>query len=448
MGVAGLAALALVTAACGSGAGAGQGAAAPPPAARSSMLTSLSAGHGAAWAVVEVGGSRAAHNNFWQLLVRPAGRPGVAAGHPAGRGRQRRPGRHGPGAPAPPPAAPGLVAGFVPSQDLTFSPLATSRDGGRHWAPGLLPSGLAAAASALAAGPDGRLLALTRSRGAAVRARAAPAGSPLVTTKALAASPAGRSCGLTGLTAVAFGSAGAPLLAGACSHPGVTGIFSGSGRPVAAGRRGAARCVRRPAGHRCAADDDRAGKADRAPRRRSRPGPAPATAGRARPGPRTWPRPGSATASRGPRLRCCRWAAGTLVSTAAGADGTAGVIMTGGRAAVIRPATRIRSGGGLDGPARSARRRGGSGAGPGTSGQRALRGPDHGHDLAARRGRHQLVAGPEADHPGPLRLLRLTGRRPRLTSALRTGGRRPSPPGSTVRAAWPARGPGPTAQPP
>ena len=72
MGGAGLAALALVTAACGSGARAGQGAAAPPPAARPSMLTSLSAGHGAAWAVVEVGGSRAAHNNFWQLLVRPA----------------------------------------------------------------------------------------------------------------------------------------------------------------------------------------------------------------------------------------------------------------------------------------------------------------------------------------------------------------------------------------
>src|SRR4029079_13829265 len=58
--------------ACGSGARAGQGAAAPPPAARSSMLTSLSAGHGAASAGVEGGGSRAAHNNFWQLLVRPA----------------------------------------------------------------------------------------------------------------------------------------------------------------------------------------------------------------------------------------------------------------------------------------------------------------------------------------------------------------------------------------
>jgi len=75
----GLAALALLTAACGSsGAGPGQAAAAPPAAARPSMLTSLSAGHGAAWAVVEVGGSRAEHNNFWQLLVRPADRQACA----------------------------------------------------------------------------------------------------------------------------------------------------------------------------------------------------------------------------------------------------------------------------------------------------------------------------------------------------------------------------------
>ena len=39
----------------------------------------------------------------------------------------------------------------------------------------------------------------------------------LVTERALAATPAGRSCGLTGLTAVAFGPGGTPLLGGGCT---------------------------------------------------------------------------------------------------------------------------------------------------------------------------------------------------------------------------------------
>src|SRR5262249_19061866 len=104
---AGLAALALVTAACGSsGAGARQGAAAPPPAARPSMLTSLSAGHGAAWAVLEVGGSRAQHNNFWQLLVRPAAGQAWRLATPPGVADNGGLVAAGPG------ATPGLIAGF------------------------------------------------------------------------------------------------------------------------------------------------------------------------------------------------------------------------------------------------------------------------------------------------------------------------------------------------
>jgi hypothetical protein len=338
MGGAGLAALALVTAACGSGAGAGQSAAAPPAAARPSMLTSLSAGHGAAWAVVEVGGSRATHNNFWQLLVRPAAGQAWRLATPPGvadNGGLVASGPGGPGSADPASAAPDLVAGFVPSQDLTFSPLASSRDGGRHWAPGLLPAGLAAAASALAAGPDGRLLALTGA-GVQLSGRGGTGWSPLVTTKALAASPAGRSCGLTGLTAVAFGSAGAPLLAGACSHPGVTGIFSESGgqwrlaglnppaafagRPVtvvqltatAPGRLTALLAAGPPparsAGTEASLAQDLAA----------------AWFGDGQP----WTT--SALLPLGGR---------TLASTAAGSDGTLGVILTGGRAAVIRPGT-------------------------------------------------------------------------------------------------------------
>jgi hypothetical protein len=333
MGVAGLAALALVTAACGSGAGAGQGAAAPPAAARSSMLTSLSAGHGAAWAVVEVGGSRAAHNNFWQLLVRPAAGQAWRLATPPGVADNGGLVATGPGTAA---TAPGLVAGFVPSQDLTFSPLASSRDGGRHWAPGLLPAGLAAAASALAAGPDDRLLALTGA-GVQLSSRGGTGWSPLVTTKALAASPAGRSCGLTGLTAVAFGSAGRPLLAGACSHPGVTGIFflSGSqwrlaglkppagfaGRPVTVVQLTATAPGKLTA--LLAAGPPRAGAG------------ASAGAGPAQDLAAAWLGDGQPWTTSAPLPLGGR----NLVSTAAGSGGTAGVILTGGRAAVIRPAT-------------------------------------------------------------------------------------------------------------
>ena len=327
MGLAGVAALALVAAACGSGAGTGQAADALPPAARPSMLTSLAAGHGAAWAVLEIGGSRTAHNNFWQLLVRPAAGQAWRLATPPGVADN--------GGLVAASTPPGLIAGFVPSQDLTFSPLASSHDDGQRWSPGLLPSGLAAAASALAAGPDGRLLALTRT-GVQLSGSNGAGWSPLVSTKALAASPAGRSCGLTGLTAVAFGSAGAPLLAGACRRPGVTGIFflSGSQWRLAG--------LKPPAGF--------AGRpvtvvqlTSTAPGKLTAllaAGPAPAGpgvsagTGTARDLAAAWLGDGQPWTTSAPLPLSGR----QLVSTAAGSDGSAGVILTGGRAAVIHPA--------------------------------------------------------------------------------------------------------------
>jgi hypothetical protein len=292
------------------------------------MLTSLSAGHGAAWAVVEVGGSRAAHNNFWQLLVRPAAGQAWRLATPPGvadNGGLVATSPGGPGSAGTASAAPGLVAGFVPSQDLTFSPLASSRDGGRHWVPGLLPAGLAAAASALAAGPDDRLLALTGT-GVQLSGRGGTGWSPLVTTEALAASPAGRSCGLTGLTAVAFGSSGAPLLAGACSHPGVTGIF------VQSGGQWRLAGLKPPAGF--------AGRPVTVVQlTMTAPGKLTALlaagTGTGRDLAAAWLGDGQPWTTSAPLPLGGR----NLVSTAAGSDGTAGVILTGGRAAVIRPAT-------------------------------------------------------------------------------------------------------------
>ncbi len=47
---------------------------------------------------------------------------------------------------------------------------------------------------------------------------------------AIAASPAGRTCGLTGLTAVAFTPQGTPMVAGACDRTSAPGIFAEAGR--------------------------------------------------------------------------------------------------------------------------------------------------------------------------------------------------------------------------
>ncbi len=211
----------LLLAGCGSRPAAG-----PAPAAVSAaappLATSLAVPGGPSWAVVEMGGSSARHDNFWQLLARPAGAAHWALATPPGVAANG-------GLVAASPGGLTLVAGFNPSQDLTFSPLASTRDGGARWTPGLLPAGLASVPSALAAGPGGKLIALT-SRGMAELA--APGGSGwtrLTSLASLAATPAGRSCGLTGLTAAGFTAAGAPLLAGSCAHAGVAGIFAYAG---------------------------------------------------------------------------------------------------------------------------------------------------------------------------------------------------------------------------
>jgi hypothetical protein len=86
--------------------------------------------------------------------------------------------------------------------------------------------GLAAAPDALAAGPGGRLIALTTDGRVEVGTGAGTAWTPLSSTGALATTPAARSCGLTGLTGAAFGSSGFPILAGDCSRPGTVGILA------------------------------------------------------------------------------------------------------------------------------------------------------------------------------------------------------------------------------
>ena len=214
----GAALAAILVAGCGS-----TPTAAPAPAAvsaaRPPLVTSLTIPGGPSWAIVEMGGSSAKHNNFWQLLTRPAGTASWRLATPPGVADNG-------GLVAASPGGPALVAGFNPSQDLTFSPLASTSDGGVRWTPSLLPAGIARVPSALGTAPGGKLIVLT-GRGQAELATPGVAGwTRLASLASLAATPAGRSCGLKSLTAAAFSPLGVPLLAGRCAAPGVAGIFA------------------------------------------------------------------------------------------------------------------------------------------------------------------------------------------------------------------------------
>jgi hypothetical protein len=212
---------AAVTAGCGAAVSAGPGLAPGAPSAGTSFLaTSLGTASGT-WAITVMGGSAASHNNFWQLFVRPAGSaewklvtpPGVADNGglvTAGTGGQS------------------LITGIRPSQDLTYTPLATTRNGGRAWSPaGPLDAALANAPDALAAAPGtGRLLALLTNGTVKVAAPGYTRWATLATQRSLATTSAGRRCGLTALTAGAFTLSGTPLLAGRCSRPGTAGVFA------------------------------------------------------------------------------------------------------------------------------------------------------------------------------------------------------------------------------
>ena len=197
----------------------------PGPAAVTVPLgTSLVTAQGT-WAIAVMGGSAASNNNFWQLFVRPAGASRWSLVTPEGAADN--------GGLVAAGASTSLVVGFRPSQNLTYSPLATSADTGKNWTPGLLYADLADSPGALAISPSGRTLALLQDGTiqTATTAGAAAAGqwTPLTTRRALAASAPGRSCGLTGVVAVSFGPNKDPMAAGSCTRPGVAGVFTDAG---------------------------------------------------------------------------------------------------------------------------------------------------------------------------------------------------------------------------
>jgi hypothetical protein len=201
------------------------------------LATSLAGADGTSWAVVEMGGSAATYNNFWELFARPADGAAWKLVTPAGVAS------NGGLVMAQSGSGDELVTGFRPTQDLTFSPLAASADAGAAWSqqPPLNP-GLANVPSALADNAAGRLLALTDAGDVESGTGDGARWTRLTTLRTLADTAPGRACGLTELTAVAWTPAGAPMVAGDCSKPGAAGIFtrsSGTWRAVGPALAGA-----------------------------------------------------------------------------------------------------------------------------------------------------------------------------------------------------------------
>jgi hypothetical protein len=189
---------------------------APAPSLALSTATS-----GATWADLVLGGSAAGHNNFWQLFARPAGTtrwrlvtpPGMASN--GGFALAGLAGRS-------------FLAAFRPSQNMHYSPLVSSADNGAHWSTGQLAAGLAAVPDALASSPDGTALIALTAHGVQWSRDSGGKWTSLATRRFLAATAAGRTCGLTGLTAAALSPGSTPLAGGTCTRPGVTGIFAHS----------------------------------------------------------------------------------------------------------------------------------------------------------------------------------------------------------------------------
>jgi hypothetical protein len=189
---------------------------APAPSLALSAATS-----GATWATLVLGGSAAGHNNFWQLFARPGGTTRWRLVTPPGMASNGGFALAGP-------AGRSFLAAFRPSQNIRYSPLVSSADNGAHWSTGQLAAGLAAVPDALASSPDGTALIALTAHGVQWSRDSGGDWASLATGRSLAATAAGRRCGLTRLTAAAFSPGNTPLAAGTCTRPGMAGIFAHS----------------------------------------------------------------------------------------------------------------------------------------------------------------------------------------------------------------------------
>jgi hypothetical protein len=195
-------------------------------------LTTTWTGTQGSWAVVPMGHRDQSLNTFWQLLFRPVGASAWQLVTPVGVADNG-------GLVADGGSTATVTAGFEPTQDLRYSPLARSTDSGSRWSTGILPAGLLAVPDAVSGTPGGGTLALVRSSGGSLVTSTGNLSSWRVLARraSLVATPAGRACGLVALRAIAA-IAGSPEVGGSCTRPGVVGILvDKGGRWSAAGVR-------------------------------------------------------------------------------------------------------------------------------------------------------------------------------------------------------------------
>lgn len=195
------------------------GSSAAANAAAVSLATSLSTAKDS-WAIVPMSANPA----FWEVFVRPAASatwrlvtpPGVAdngglvAAADAGSG-----------------TGSGLTVAVRPSQDLGYSPVASTADAGANWATdGPISQGVASSPDALAA--SGRQLAALLGNGTVeVSSDAGGSWRTLPKPGTIAASVAGSECADVRVTSISFGPLpGLVLAAGQCGTTGAGGLFA------------------------------------------------------------------------------------------------------------------------------------------------------------------------------------------------------------------------------
>jgi hypothetical protein len=180
-----------------------------------SLATSLSTAKDT-WAIVPM----TANPTFWEVFVRPARSatwrlvtpPGVADNG---------------GLVAAADTGSALTVAVRPSQDLEFTPLASTANAGGTWSTGgPISEGVAPSPGALAV--SGRQLAALLANGTIeASSNAGDTWRTLAKPGTIAASPAGHECGTVGVTSVAFGAVPAEVLAaGSCGASGTAGFFS------------------------------------------------------------------------------------------------------------------------------------------------------------------------------------------------------------------------------
>jgi hypothetical protein len=190
------------------------------------LATSLPSANGS-WALLPAGAS-SGEEHFWELLHRGAGSAGWSVATP--------PGVQDNGGLAIAAASSTLLAGFLPSYNLHFSPLALTTNGGTTWTPTPvpLPGGLTSVPDSLARSAGGTTYALLAADGGEIVVSNTPGGEwrSLATARALAATPLTHDCGLTGIDGLATVDAVADvapegvLAGGTCTKAGPIGEYA------------------------------------------------------------------------------------------------------------------------------------------------------------------------------------------------------------------------------